>query len=130
MKRQGPPILTVSSSCGNVTALISTLAGYGWTTQCVSNCTDALVYLDSNAPCLVLCESKLPDGSWRTILDALQIMPSAPLLVVFSSHSDHSLLTDALKLDGYETVIRSLAFNELRKAVTAAALGGGRQSIN
>ena len=130
MISQDPRILTVSKSCGHVTELVSALAGHGWTTQCVSTCRDALAYLDQHATHLVLCESKLPDGSWKTLLDALLTMRNAPLLAVYCSQGDDALLMDVLKLDGYQTVVRPLDFNELGNALAAAALGAGRHSLN
>jgi hypothetical protein len=58
-----PPILTITSSCEDAASLLSVLALDGWTTQWVSNCQDALVYLERHTPRLVICESRLRDGS-------------------------------------------------------------------
>ena len=58
-------------------------------------------YLERHTPRLVLCESRLANGGWKTVIDALEVMENAPLLIVFPSRADRTLVTDA-HLEGYQ----------------------------
>lgn len=123
MSNPNSRILTITNSCEDASSLLSCLAPNGWTTRCVSNCRDALAYLSQNAPCLVLCESKLSDGSWRTIADALLAMKNAPLLMVIPSRGDETLVTDALSLEGYQVQLKTFNAVEVEHPIRAAPLG-------
>jgi len=96
-----PPILTITESREDETTLLSVLALEDWTNQWVSNCRDAMSYLERHTPRLVLCESRLPGRGWKTVIDALEVMENAPLLIVFPSRADRTLVTDA-HLEGYQ----------------------------
>ena len=122
MSNPNSRILTITNSCEDAASLLSCLAPNGWTTRCVSNCRDALAYLGQNAPCLVLCESKLSDGSWRTIADALLAMKNAPLLMVIPSRGDETLVTDALNLEGYQVQLKPFDPVEVGDVIRTAVL--------
>jgi len=119
-----PPILTITSSGEDATSLLSVLALEGWTTQWVSNCRDALSYLDRQTPRLILCESRLRDGSWRTVMDALEVMQNAPLLAVFPSRADRTLVADALNIasnrEGYQVLLKPFDPLEVQDVIRTA----------
>lgn len=116
------PILTITRSREDATTLLSALALDGWKSQWVSNCQDALAYLDWQTPGLVLCESRLRDGSWKTVVDALEVIKSAQLLMVFPSGADRALETDVLNLDGYQVQVKPFDPVELEDVIRTAIL--------
>ncbi len=114
------PILAITNSCEDLYSLTAILAVDGWISRCVSNCRDAVDYLGENPTRLILCESRLPDGDWKTVLNAVEAMPNAPLLVVFSDHANDSLWAEVLNLGGYDVLVKPFDRKEVQQTVAAA----------
>jgi DNA-binding NtrC family response regulator len=114
-----PSILTITNSRKDAASLLSVLALEGWTTQWVSNCRDALSYLERHPPLLVLCESR---GGWKTVMGALEVMENAPLLIVFPSRADRTLVTDALNSEGYQVQLKPFDWVEVENVLRTAIL--------
>ncbi len=130
MSGPSKPILVITNSCERAGALVSILALGDWPCHCVSNCRDGLDYLGASPTRLVLCESRLSDGTWRIVLDALQAMRDAPQLVVFSSHADEALWAEVLNLGGYDVLMSPFDRNELQRTVASALRRSGEISVN
>jgi DNA-binding response OmpR family regulator len=113
-------ILAVTNSCEKVETLVSILALEGWTTRYVSTCRDAIAFLDEYPTGLVLCERKLSDGTWKTLLAVIETMQDAPLLVAFSNCPDESLCTETLNLGGYDIRAKRFDPNEVQRTIAAA----------
>jgi len=100
----------------------STWQQYGARTQ-----AEALEVLrETNIP-VVICESKLPDGTWRDVLSQLSRQPSPPLLVVSSRFADERLWSEALNLGAYNVLAKPLNATEVFHVVSLACLFWKRQ---
>ena len=60
--------------------------------------TGAMEVLMTNPTPVAICESKLPDGTWKDVLDRFAVMKYAPALVVSSRMADEFLWSEALNL--------------------------------
>jgi DNA-binding response OmpR family regulator len=54
-------------------------------------------------PSLIVCDSDLPDGSWRDFL-AATVGAEIPLLIVTSRLADERLCAEVLNLGGYDVL--------------------------
>jgi DNA-binding NtrC family response regulator len=113
-------ILAVTNSCEQVETLVSILALEGWMTRRVSTCREAIAHLEEYPTGLVLRERRLSDGTWRTVLEAIQTMQDAPLLVAFSHCGEEPLCAEPLNLSGYEVRVKRFDPCEVRRTVAAA----------
>lgn len=100
--------------------MVSTLALRGWTVRHVSSCREAIAYLDEYPTELVLCDSKLSDGTWITVLEAIQKMEDAPLLVASTNCADPAQSVAVHQLGEYEVVLKRFDSKEIRCTVAAA----------
>lgn len=116
-------ILAIATSCEYASSLVSLLAPPGTPVQCVSTCRGALEYLARNATSLVLCESRLPDGDWRTVIDALLTMKNAPLLMVFPSRADETLVADALAQEEFQVQVKPFDPVEVKDVIRTVLIG-------
>jgi DNA-binding NtrC family response regulator len=90
---------------------------YGVRTQ-----TEALEFLRTNPAAVVICESELPDGSWKDLLVRFAGMQHAPLLVVSSGVADDALWSEALNLGAYNVLAKPLDMKEVFHVVGLAWL--------
>ena len=120
MLRPQFPVLAVTTSVEKVDAIVSTLALWGWNVRHVSSCREAIAYLDEYPTELVLCDGRLSDGTWITILEAIQKMEDAPLLVASSNCADPAQWRALYQLGGYEVVLKRFDSREMRCTVAAA----------
>ncbi len=115
-----PPILAITNSRDDALSLLASLTPSGSSIQWFSNCLQGLSYLNRHEACLVLCESRLTDGTWRTIMDALLGMANAPLLVAFPSHGDSALAEDAANVEGFQVQQKPFDEREVGNVIRAA----------
>jgi DNA-binding response OmpR family regulator len=74
---------------------------------------EAFEFLHHNVTPVVICESELPDGSWRDVLSQFGRMQSPPLLVVTSRTADDRLWSEVLNLGGYNVLAKPLHTKEV-----------------
>jgi DNA-binding response OmpR family regulator len=71
-------------------------------------------------PAILICERDLPDGTWKDVLDRLQSMAKAPLLLVVSRHADESLWAEVLNLGGYDVLLKPFDRSEVTRVIGMA----------
>jgi DNA-binding response OmpR family regulator len=74
---------------------------------------EAFEFLGENITPVVICESELPDSTWREVLCRLDRMQYPPLLVVTSRMADDRLWSEVLNLGGYNVLAKPLNSNEV-----------------
>jgi len=84
--------------------------------------TEALEFLRDNQAAVAICESELPDGTWRDLLTRFTQMECAPLLVVTSRLADERLWSEVLNLGGYNVLAKPLNTKEVFHVVGMAGL--------
>ena len=80
-----------------------------------------MAFCNSSAPPVpvILCESKLPDRSWKDLLAAAAVIQSPPLLIVTSRLADEYLWAD-LNLGGYEVLAKAFNSDEFIQVISVA----------
>jgi DNA-binding response OmpR family regulator len=66
------------------------------------DCQGAAAHLSRSAISVVICDSDLPDGDWKDVLQHVLQARSTPVLIVTSRVADHSLWAEVLNLGGYD----------------------------
>lgn len=114
------PILVVSPSASDVTALRQILHHDDWHIAHVETARDAAEHLNRHAPAVILCERDLPDGSWHDILLRSDSLNPRPLLLVISRYADESLWGEVLNVGGYDVLIKPFEKGEVARVVGMA----------
>jgi DNA-binding response OmpR family regulator len=79
---------------------------------------------------VVICECRLPDGTWIDVLRDLEDgVEDPPLLVVTSTHADESLWGEVLNLGAYDVLSKPFDRNEVVRIVSLAWLHWKERSI-
>jgi DNA-binding response OmpR family regulator len=81
---------------------------------------EGLALLRRQSARVVITERDLPDGNWRQVLDALQSLAQAPLLIVTSRHADERLWAEVLNLGGYDVLSKPFDQQELARVLYLA----------
>jgi len=82
---------------------------------------EALEYVRQNRIPVVICESELPDGSWKDLLAQFCRMDCPPMLVVISRFADEHLWSEVLNLGAYDVLAKPLSTKEVAHVVSHAA---------
>jgi DNA-binding NtrC family response regulator len=70
--------------------------------------------LASDGNPVVICESSLPDGDWKDLLD------KTPRLIVTSPAANEALWAEVLNLGGYDVLAQPFDEQEVRRVVSSA----------
>jgi DNA-binding response OmpR family regulator len=79
-----------------------------------------MVFLAEHPTLVAICESDLPDGSWKDLLAHLADMNRPPLLIVTSRLADEVLWSEVLNLGGYNVLAKPLVETEVRHVLDNA----------
>src|SRR5437773_904104 len=77
-----------------------------WTLYTARTVAEALRLLQSTPAAVILCEPKLPDGSWRDLLEALSGSEHPPRLILTSDIVDERLWAEALNLGSFDLLLK------------------------
>ena len=113
-------ILSVSPDEGDHTELLQILDELPFQVTAVRSGREAAASLDAGQFDVILCECRLPDGSWLEILNRISAAPATPLLIVTSRIADASLWAEVLNLGGYDLLAKPFNRQEVRHVLTSA----------
>ena len=102
-----PRALLLVSPRLNHGSLPRILRGTRWDLQHASTANDALraIRRQPDRFQVVICEDRLPDGNWKSLLAELERLPVQPSLVVCSRLADERLWVDVLKLGAFDLLL-------------------------
>ncbi len=69
---------------------------------------------------VVICETELPDGIWKTVLKGLRDLSTHPRLIVSSRLADHQLWGEVLNLGAYDLLATPFEPSEVCRVVLLA----------
>jgi DNA-binding response OmpR family regulator len=92
----------------------------GWALACAATIAEAMRFLERNLASVILCESNLPDGSWRDLLEAAATGGRPPNVIVTSRLADDHLWAEVLNLGGYDVLAKPFDGCELFRALSSA----------
>ena len=85
-------------------------------------CTRAVQLLDHSEFSIVVCDSNLPDGTWRNVLEHFRHGSETPILIVSSHRADGNLWAEVLNLGGFDVIAKPFRASELRHVLETARL--------
>jgi DNA-binding response OmpR family regulator len=92
----------------------------GWALASAATIGEAKRFLERNPVPVILCESNLPDGSWRDLSEAAATGERPPNVIVTSRLADDRLWAEVLNLGGYDVLAKPLDGCELFRALSSA----------
>jgi DNA-binding response OmpR family regulator len=93
-----------------------------WRISAAYSCHEAIRFLQANRMAVLICECKLPDGTWKNLLRALPLLPFPPLLVVTSKYADDTLWAEVLNLGAYDVLTKPFDRAEVTRIISLAWL--------
>jgi DNA-binding NtrC family response regulator len=112
-------VLVVSSSPQRGMALSNMLDGVRIAAMHSRDCRGAVAHLSRSAISVVICDTDLPDGDWKDVLQQVLQARSAPVLIV-SRVADHSLWAEVLNLGGYDVLAQPFDREEVTRVIASA----------
>jgi DNA-binding response OmpR family regulator len=116
----GPAVLIISSFEEDHIAFSRILGDCHCEAHAVRTCQQGLGILQERAVSIVICERDLPDGTWKDILQALDMLCDRPYLIVTSRLADDYLWVEVLNLGGYDVLAKPLDQKEVVRAIESA----------
>ena len=113
-------LLIVSQSPDTPAALSAMLKPKDWKVHQVHTCGEAIARLNLDSIAVVVCDSGLPDGSWRDMLVYTAYAPKGPALIVTSRAADEALWAEVLNLGGYDVLAQPFDQIEVTRVISAA----------
>jgi DNA-binding NtrC family response regulator len=113
-------VLVVGSRVEDHLDLLAIIRSLRLTAEHVSTCERAQESIRENCPPVVVCESRLRDGTWVQALAQALSRPSPPVVVVTSDHPEMELWMDVLQRGGYDALARPFDYWETARAISGA----------
>ncbi|HKW97663.1 MAG TPA: response regulator [Bryobacteraceae bacterium] len=112
-------ILAVSASESDQQELGRILAPLPWAVHRANSRVQAIEIMRRKAISIVLCDSDLPDGSWKDILHESSREPNPPCVIVTTPISDDApLWSEVLNLGGYEVLAKPFDAREVFHSIS------------
>jgi DNA-binding response OmpR family regulator len=116
----GRLVLIVSPNDEDHWALIHILRPEGWAVDTARNCAEAIRSLEIEPAPVVVVESRLPEGTWKTLWNRLTQMEFPPKLIVTSRLADDMLWAEVLNLGGFDVLAQPFHAAETLRCIGAA----------
>lgn len=126
----GPEVLVASSDPRNRRALANIVGECGLKAVVSSSVSEVQATMTRESICLVFCEDRLPDGSFRDVLRTVAECRSPVLLVMFSRLCDWKCYLEAMQLGAFDCIAPPYRRNEIERIVrNALRLSPGRTGV-
>jgi DNA-binding NtrC family response regulator len=109
----------ISSDPSDRPILEQILNGEGCQVSWSESVAEARVRLD-RSPAVVLCETDLPDGSWRDLLALTKHMHEGAKVLVTSRVADENLWAEVLNMGGYDVLAKPFDTQEVSRVIQMA----------
>ncbi len=113
-------LLVISPHKDDRSAVSQILQNPCWRIEHAASLEDAGKRLHERFASVILCETTLPDGSWKDLLARLHDLPVRPSVVVISRHANDDLWADVLSSGGYDVLSKPFDRRELVRVVGMA----------
>jgi DNA-binding NtrC family response regulator len=115
-------VLEVSAYESDHAALQRIFSHSKWKLHITRNCTEAMDFLTRKIIPVVVCDSDLPDGSWKDIMERTAQAANPPAVIVSSRLADDRLWSEVLNLGGYDVLAKPFNASEVFRDVSLAWL--------
>ena len=121
------PVLSVSRTPSDHTALSRLLPGPQWHVYRAGTAVSAMTSLDRLRPVpIVVCERDLLPDTWQELLLQIVFLPDPPVFIVASRFADDYLWAEALNLGAYDVLAKPFNITELTRSLSLAWLRSQR----
>lgn len=69
---------------------------------------------------VVLCDPRLPDGTWKDLLETIADIPEPPQLIVTAHHADDRLWAEVLNLGAWDVLVKPFHPKEVYRTIHLA----------
>ena len=91
-----------------------------WSLHFARDVAHARDLIDEIGVGVVICDGRLPDGSWQDVLREVQRGREQPVLIVVSRVADDQLWAEVLNLGGYDVLAMPFEAAEVVRSVSVA----------
>jgi DNA-binding response OmpR family regulator len=115
-------VLTIGESGEDRDSLRSILRHSNWTIHEAGSREEGSNLLRRQRVAVVLCDAHLPDGGWKGVLESLETIEKAPLLIVTAWNADEQLWAEVLSLGAFDLLPKPFDHKEVVRVVGFAWL--------
>lgn len=115
-------VLAVLPQRADRSALARIFSHTRWKLDACGTLTEAHSHLRDGNPGVVVCDSVLPEGDWRDLLNELQAHETVPRLIVAMPTVDDQLWAELINLGGYDALVKPFYKEEVVRLVSLAWL--------
>jgi DNA-binding NtrC family response regulator len=112
-RMQRVQVLAVSPLESDHTTLAHIFGHTAWDIRNAHSLREASVKLLEDAPPIVLCEDKLPDGTWKDLYALIESLNDKHYLIVTSQFADERLWAEVLNLGAYDVLAKPYRAKEV-----------------
>lgn len=113
-------ILSVSEFPADHSSLRCAFDNQSWQVEQALTYQQAVASLCRARADVVICDSHLPDGTWKDLLGHIAAIPDPPALIVTSGIGDEHFVAEVRSLGGYGVLQKPFKVNEVQQIVFSA----------
>src|SRR3954452_2644684 len=119
-RTQRVQVLAVTPFESDHTSLAHIFGHTAWEFRGAHSLREASLKLVEGAAPIVLCEDKLPDGTWHDLYAFLESLNNKHYLIVTSQHADDRLWAEVLTLGAYDVLAKPFLAKEVFNTIGQA----------
>jgi DNA-binding NtrC family response regulator len=113
-------VVVVNPSKSDLKFFTAVCEADGWTLHTVRTYRDAMTELCLNRAPVIVCNVKLPDGTWEDVLSGACNQTPGPRVIVLSPQVDERLWGEVLNMGGFDVLSAPLSLEEVRHVLGSA----------
>lgn len=113
-------ILSISAAREDHDSLRAILHDPDWRVTRAFSCQQAIACLCRDRVGVIVCDCRLPDGTWRDILSHIAALTEPSAVIVTSGAAEVSLRAEVRAMGGYEVLSKPFVPEEVERVVIAA----------
>lgn len=113
-------VLFVSPHREDATVLSRMLGSLPVPLEHVADLQHASATIQAESYQVILTEARLPDGTWRDVLDIACRVTPGPAVIVTDASADARFWAEALNLGAYDLIAQPFATDEVRRILSYA----------
>jgi DNA-binding NtrC family response regulator len=113
-------IMLLHTEDRDIIDLISMLRGFGYNVKWSTTLSDGLAGLRTTAVPVVICESSLPDGNWKDLVQHLGAVEPRPPVIVSDRDATDKLWCEVLTAGAYDVLQEPFEADDVIRSLSQA----------